>query len=331
MRKLVITAAIVAALPLAMGAQAGSAWFTKNPLSQRIAHTKPASFGNNAAVHGGPGLLHYMALFSADALDTNLYFLHRGFIEPKSGIGGHFHNYCEEMFVIFDGEAQFTIDGRTSTLKAPAGAPTRMGHWHAIYNHTDKPVEWMNINVSAFKGQYDAFDLRDGRVGVPLDTVPTFMTMSLDPDRLQASATAGSRGTVKYRRVLDSTVFLGPWGYLDQYELATGSATAATTDREIGGFYYVISGTGKVTIGDETAAIAAGDAVPILLNDTKSFENTGAEPLRLMNVGIVSDMARRNQILNPNGGIRAGGAGRAGAAGRGGAPAQGAPANPGGR
>ena len=73
-------------------------------------------------------------------------------IEPKSGIGAHFHNNCEEMFVIFDGEAQFTIDGRTSTLKAPAGAVCRAGHNHAIYNAGDKPVQWMNINVSMIKG-----------------------------------------------------------------------------------------------------------------------------------------------------------------------------------
>jgi mannose-6-phosphate isomerase-like protein (cupin superfamily) len=44
------------------------------------------------------------------------------------------------MFVIFDGEAQFTIDGRTAVLKGPAGALCRMGHSHAIYNATDKPV-----------------------------------------------------------------------------------------------------------------------------------------------------------------------------------------------
>jgi uncharacterized cupin superfamily protein len=68
-----------------------------------------------------------MALFNATALDTNLFFLHRGIIQPKSGIGAHFHNQCEEMFVIFDGEAQFTIDGRTSVLKGPAGAPVRWG------------------------------------------------------------------------------------------------------------------------------------------------------------------------------------------------------------
>ena len=55
-----------------------------------------------------------MSLLDHTSLDTNLFFLHRGFIAPKSGIGAHFHNQCEEMFVIFDGEAQFTVDGRTS-------------------------------------------------------------------------------------------------------------------------------------------------------------------------------------------------------------------------
>ena len=138
------------------------------------------AIGRPRASTAGPGQLNYFALFNGDALDTNLWFLHRGVIQPKSGIGQHFHNYCEEMFVILDGEAQFTIDGRTSTLKGPAGAPARMGHSHAIYNPTDKPVQWMNINVTAFRGIYDAFDLGDGRVGAPLDPVPQFMTMQLD-------------------------------------------------------------------------------------------------------------------------------------------------------
>ena len=99
----------------------------KLPLAERIAHTVPEKYRASPSVHGGPGQLDYMGLFNATALDTNLYFLHRGIIQPKSGIGAHFHNQCEEMFVIFDGEAQFTIDGRTSVLKGPAGAPVRMG------------------------------------------------------------------------------------------------------------------------------------------------------------------------------------------------------------
>src|SRR5438034_5280581 len=115
----------------------------REPLTQRIAHTDPTKYQRAAAVHQGAGQMDLMVLLDGHALDTNLYFLHRGVLEPQSGIGHHFHNQCEEMFVILDGEAQFTIDGRTSVLKGPAGAPCRMGHMHAIYNATDKPVQWM--------------------------------------------------------------------------------------------------------------------------------------------------------------------------------------------
>src|SRR4249920_960026 len=152
----------------------------REPLAQRIVHTDPARYRPSKAVHDGAGQLDFMALLDAHSLDTNLYFLHRGVIQPKSGIGAHFHNQCEEMFVILDGEAQFTIDGRTSSLKGPAGAPTRMGHSHGIYNPTDRPVQWLNINVTALKGVYDAFNLDDPRVGVSIDPIPAFMTMKLD-------------------------------------------------------------------------------------------------------------------------------------------------------
>src|SRR5947208_2580017 len=159
--------------------------FAREPLVARIAHTDPAKFRHSPAVHAGPGALNYMALFDFHTLDTNLYFLHRGEIEPKSGIGAHFHNTCEEMFVILDGEAQFTIDGRTSVLKAPAGAFCRAGHSHAIYNAGDKPVQWMNINVSMIKGAYDAFNLNDGRAGAQLASIPAFMAMHLDREHVR--------------------------------------------------------------------------------------------------------------------------------------------------
>ena len=270
------------------------------PLAERIAHTEPSKYRVSPAVHGGPGQLNYMGLFNATALDTNLYFLHRGIIQPKSGIGAHFHNQCEEMFVIFDGEAQFTIDGRTSVLKGPAGAPVPMGHSHAIYNHTDKPVEWMNINVSARKGVYDAFDLGDGRVGAALDPIPTFMTMRLDQTLLRPAAPAvAAKGTVQYRRALPPSVFLGPWAYVDHLVIAPGSATAPQTHLEIGEFYYVMNGQGSVKVGTETAQIRTGDAVPIQLNQTKSFENTGTAPLELLIVGVVRDVARKHDVVPP--------------------------------
>jgi mannose-6-phosphate isomerase-like protein (cupin superfamily) len=298
---LVVVLSIVAMMAGGLLAQQGApARSQKLPLAERIAHTVPAKYRVSPRVHGGPGQLDYMGLFNATALDTNLYFLHRGVIQPKSGIGAHFHNQCEEMFVILDGEAQFTIDGRTSVLKGPAGAPVRMGHSHAIYNHTDKPVQWMNINVSARKGVYDAFDLGDGRVDVSLDPIPTFMTMRLDQALLRpAAAPLAAKGTVQYRRALAPSVFLGPWAYVDHLVLAPGSATAPQAHQEIGEFYYVMNGEGTVKVGAETAAIRPGDAVPIQLNETKSFENAGTAPLELLVVGIVRDAARKFDIVPP--------------------------------
>ena len=149
-------------------------------------------------------------------MDVNLNFMHRCEIMPGGGVGHHFHNTTEEMFIVFDGQAEFTIDGRTSVLQGTVGAPCRMGHSHAIYNPSDKPVEFMNINVAQIKGHYDAFNLDDARVGVPKDPIPTFMTMHLDKKLLKPIANyRGGQGTVQYRRALDADVFLTNWAYVD--------------------------------------------------------------------------------------------------------------------
>src|SRR3954469_1610273 len=185
-----------------------------NAVAQRIAHTDPSAYRLLSAVHGGAGSMSFAALLNRGAVTPEFNFLHRGVIPAGSGIGHHFHNVVEEMFVILDGEAQFTVDGRTASVKGPAGVLSRTGHSHAIYNPGPTPVQWMNLNVSLVPGVYDNFDLGDTRAAAALDPIPTFMTFRLDRSLLSAAGARGRGAAVTpdpkaplSRRVLGPSVF----------------------------------------------------------------------------------------------------------------------------
>ena len=279
----------------------GAQTTTKGPQS-RVVHTDPAKYRDAPKVHGGAGTLSYSGLLGPEDFNVNLIFLHRGVLQPKSGIGHHFHNQMEEMFVIFDNKAQFTIDGRTAELTGPAGAPCRMGSSHGIYNPTDAPTQWMNIAVGSVRGRYDAFDMGDDRVGVPLDAKPIFMNMKLDRSLLKPmSGLHGGKGTVQYRRALGPEVFRTNWGYVDHVAIPPSASLGYHRHSLQEEIYYVISGRGRVVISGETAAIAAGDAVPVRLREAHAFENHASDVLELMVIGIALEKGKFDSVDVPLG------------------------------
>jgi mannose-6-phosphate isomerase-like protein (cupin superfamily) len=264
-------------------------------LASKITHYDLAKTNTIKAVHDGAGTMNFGPLMTDKTLSTDMIFLHRGVLHAHGGIGQHFHNHCEEMFVIFDDEAEFTINGRTSLLKGTVGAPERMGSSHAIYNPTDHDVEWMNINVGTSK-VYDAFNLGDDRVGAPKDKIPQFVTMKLDRALLKQGDIPG----VMRRRALGPSVFFTPWAYVDHMLIQPGVSVPPLRITNKSEAFYVMSGEGSVTVNGETVAIKKGDAIPVDVNQTHSFK-AGSAPLELMVIGVAKDQKTKDAFAaNPD-------------------------------
>ena len=166
----------------------------------------------------------------------------------------------------------------------------------------------MNLNVSFVAGVYDNFDLGDTRVGAALDAIPTFMTIRLDPSLLRA---AGARGrgaampppapnAVLSRRVAGPAMFSTTWSYIDHVVVPPGASTPELPHEAVAEAYYVLGGEGRISVtGGEsgTAAVRAGDAMPVRIGETSRFTNTGAAPLELFVMGVARDMATKTQLL----------------------------------
>lgn len=246
--------------------------------------------------------MKFTGLIGSQTLATNFLYLHAGEIPDKAGIGQHFHHTIEEMFVILDGEAEFTINGRTSKIKGPALVPCKMGNSHGIYNSSGKPIRWLNFAVSTIKGRGDNFDLGDNRVGAPLDPIPQFVSGQLKKESLRPNSNAYTGNGILYRRMLGPDVFSTSWDHVDHVVIPAGS----NAKRQLNGVeevYYVVKGSGTIALNSDPAPIKADDAFYGSLGEALTISNNGSGDLELLVIGIApstqKDPNRLNALAKP--------------------------------
>ena len=257
-------------------------------LSKRVIHNDTAKYRSLSAVHAGAGKMGFTELIGRQALSTNFLYLHAGVIQPKSGIGHHFHHSIEEMYVLLTGEAEFTVNGHTTKLKAPAIVPCKLGDAHAVYNATKQPVKWLNFAVSLTKGRGDAFDLGDTRVGAKLEPVPVFVSSQLKKDALRANNNMYPGNGALYRREIGPEVFSTNWNHVDHVVIPAGGSGGPRQLEGIEEVYYVINGSGILTVNGDSTAINADDAFSVMLGETMKLSNKGNSELELLVIGIAA-------------------------------------------
>lgn len=277
-----------------------SAYVHAQPAQKRVVPNDPAKYRQLSAVHAGAGKMGFTQLIGRTELATNFLYLHTGVIEPKSGIGHHFHHNIEEMYLILNGEAEFTINGRTSKIKAPALVPCKMGDSHAIYNASNERLRWLNFAVSKTKGRGDAFDLGDSRAsGVKSDPVPVFVSGRLDASKLKANDPAYSGNGVLYHRIFGPDVFTTDWNHVDHVVIPAGSTAGERQLEGIEEVYYITKGSGSVTVNGEKTSLKADDSFYALLGEKVTFSNEGSGDLEMVVIGIAASKINGLSIAKP--------------------------------
>ena len=270
---------------------------TAQPANARVIHNDPSKYRTLTAVHAGAGQMAFTQLIGRTELGTNFLYLHSGSINAKSGIGHHFHHNIEEMYVLLNGEAEFTINGRTSKIKAPAVVPCKMGDAHAIYNSSKEPVRWLNFAVSKTKSRSDNFDLADTRAGAAIDPVPVFVSGRLETEKLKPAKPNGEGNISPYRRIFGPDIFRTNWNHVDHLVIATDSTSPRTLEG-IEEVYYVIKGSGTISINNEQFKVKADDAFYGKLGEKISLSGNNKEPLELLVIGIAVSKDKIQNISN---------------------------------
>jgi len=314
--------------------QTGQAKADIVPLVNRIGHTDPAKAMPGKNVHQGTGTLGMQTLLGRNAV-KNLAFMHHGPLGPKSSIGHHFHTNSDEMFLILDGDCQFTVNGQTALIKGPAGVPCKAGNSHAVYNPSAKPVDWVNFQVliadpvqpaagsppqgpgaplaqasggmqrrSSYNYSADPtslFEMADDRSDAVLVKKPTFInTGQLTKENLHPVANMnGGKDTVFYRRAIGPGAFESNWAFFDHLLIPVGSTDGRHYHAGVDEVYLVIKGKGKVYVNDEWADIAYGDAVPVKAGEIHSLESSATEPLELVVYGIALEKGKLDVVDVP--------------------------------
>ncbi len=252
-------------------------------------HSDRSKYSVYTNIHGGAGSMELNALLSSDLFETNLIYFHRGTLPPKSGIGEHIHRTMEEMYFVFNAPAEFTVNGHTALLPAGSTAICPLGSSHGIYNNSDETIEWLNIGVT-MAGKAEAIDYGDSLTAQKIESPAPFATAQFDRSLLKPITGAhDGKGTLLFRRLWSDESFKSNWAWIDHVVIPPGTSIGYHQHNAIEEVYYVMSGSGRMTVNDHTWDVSPGDATPCTLHDSHGIYNHTDKDLEIFVLAVAME------------------------------------------
>jgi len=245
--------------------------------------TDTASFAKIRGDHGGPGIVRRTDILTGGDFKTDLLFVRAGEILPKSGIGEHAIEGADIMYVLFDGPVTFVRNGRAGTLGAGSMILCTDGASHGMYNGTNSVKRWLAVAVGRDKTEPQTVEVNPSVGEITVESAPPFSTLTLDRDAMSESANAhDGKGPILFRRLFNPDAFTTNWYVVSHAVLPPGSSIGYHRHATREEVYYVISGTGRITVNGKTFDVRAGDASPCPLGGAHGIWNNGEEDLDLL-------------------------------------------------
>ncbi|MDP2982498.1 MAG: cupin domain-containing protein [Candidatus Latescibacter sp.] len=257
----------------------------------------PSTYKDTPKCHSGAGTVKLSPIYGTPDFATNLRAISRGEIPPQCSIGEHVHRGIEEIFIILNANAQFTVNGHTAELPPRAMVVCQKGSSHGIYNpNSDVSLDWLYFAVSMVKNKWDSIDFVDDLSQKTLESPPPFQWTLLDRRLLKSATNAhGGKGTILFRRCFDKNSFATNWEFIDHCILPPGTSIGYHQHNMIEEVYYLVSGSGKVTVNNVTWEVKAGDAIPCTIYDSHGLYNNSNGEIELVVVSAALEKGKRNE------------------------------------
>ena len=108
----------------------------------------------------------------------------------------------------------------------------------------------------------------------------------MEQNKLKANKTTAAGNSILYRRVFGPDIFSTDWNHVDHLVIPADSSTGPRQLEGIEEVYYVIKGTGTVSINNEKSSVKADDAFYGKLGEKITLSSDGKEELELLVIGI---------------------------------------------